>query len=43
MINCYFVWPAVHIPEGGRETRLVPVVLSGFISIRRVLLSMMEW
>ena len=36
MINCHFVWPAVHMPEGGRETRLVPVALSNFISIREV-------
>ena len=33
MINCHFVWPAVHMPERGRETRLVPVALSSFISI----------
>ena len=36
MINCHFVWPAVHMPERGRETRLVPVALSSFISIREV-------
>ena len=36
MINCHFVWPAVHTPERGRETRLVPVALSSFISIREV-------
>ena len=36
MINCHFVWPAVHMPEMGREIRLVPVALSSFISIREV-------
>ena len=36
MINCHFVWLAVHMPERGRETRLVPVALSSFISIREV-------
>ena len=36
MINCHFVWPAIHMPERGRETRLVPVALSSFISIREV-------
>ena len=36
MIKCHFVWPAVHMPERGRETRLVPVALSSFISIREV-------
>ena len=36
MINCHFVWPAVHMPDRGRETRLVPVALSSFISIREV-------
>ena len=36
MINCHFVWPAVHMPERGRETRLVLVALSSFISIREV-------
>ena len=36
MINCHFVWPAAHMPERGRETRLVPVALSSFISIREV-------
>ena len=36
MINCHFVWPAVHMPERGCETRLVPVALSSFISIREV-------
>ena len=36
MINYHFVWPAVHMPERGRETRLVPVALSSFISIREV-------
>ena len=36
MINCHFVWPAVHMPERGREIRLVPVALSSFISIREV-------
>ena len=36
MINCHFVWPAVHMPERGREIRLVPVALSSVISIREV-------
>ena len=36
MINCHFVWPVVHMPERGRETRLVPMALSSFISIREV-------